>query len=145
VDIPPEIAIRSTIVPGSVFYFKSEALTSPFPHYHVVLNLDPFHDEVIILVCASSKKDKVKAICKDFPADTLVEINKTQYEAFTKDSIFNCNEVFERKIEDLVKRFSTGELLMKPKMDIELVNKLRVAVLSSNQVTPEIQQKLKET
>ena len=44
------VLIKGTIKPGSVYYFPSEKLTSNDSHYFVVINLNPFIEQVIILI-----------------------------------------------------------------------------------------------
>ena len=87
--IPSEIQIASTIKPGSVYYFPEQALSSDEPHYFIVVNHNPLTDEILILVCSSSRIDKVKRRVwrRSFPETTVVEIRKDAYPDFTKDSI----------------------------------------------------------
>ena len=58
-EVPPEVQIKGTIQPGSVYYFIEETFSSPEPHYFIVVNIDPYSDTIIILVCASHSIDKV--------------------------------------------------------------------------------------
>ncbi len=138
-DIPADVQIKATIRPGSVFYFVEEALSSDDPHYFIVLNHNPFTDDTLILVCSSSQTDKVKARVKKrgFPETTAIEILKNEYLSFTKDSIVDCNEVFLRKIEELVEKLKQKKLKLKTIMDATLVDKLRKAVLDSPKLKDE--------
>ena len=133
-DIPPKVAIRASIKPGSVYYFPHESLSSPESHFFVVINVNPIAEEVIFLVCSSSKIDKVKQRNRNNPPETLVEISKRQYPDFTFDSIINCNNVFPQSIEKLIERLSNKKLQLKAEMDMTLVNKLRKGVLASRQI-----------
>ena len=133
-DIPPKVAIRASINPGSVYYFPHESLSSHKSHFFVVINIDPIAEEAIFLVCSSSKINKVKQRNRNNPPETLVEISKQQYPDFTFDSIINCNNVFPESIENLIERLSNKELKLKAEMNIALVNKLRKGVLASRQV-----------
>ena len=59
IEIPPEVQVKSTIKPGTVYYFTEESFKSEEPHYFIVINHDPVNDEVVLMVCASSKVEKV--------------------------------------------------------------------------------------
>jgi len=139
VEIPPEVAIKATIKPGSVYYFPHENFTSRESHYFVVINIDPVDEHVILLVCASSKVTKVEKRRENCPAETLVKIDQTQYQDFNNPSIFDCNNVIEQTVEQLVNRLSNGKLKLKTEMDVKLVEQLRRGVLSSRLVTKRIQ------
>ena len=122
-DIPPDVAIRASIRPGSVYYFRHEELTSPKPHYFVVINIDPTSEEVILLVCASSKIGDVRLRNRNNPQATLVEIGPAQYPGFSSESIFDCNNsVFPQSIQVLVQRLANKRLVMKSEMGTELVS-----------------------
>ena len=86
IDIPPEVQIKATIKPGSVYYFSEDTFFSDEPHYFIVINKNPQSDIVILLVCSSSQIRKTKFRRRGLPG-TLVEIRKEQYEEFTRDSI----------------------------------------------------------
>ena len=142
IAIPPEVAIRGTIKPGSVYYFPEESFTSPDPHYFVVINIDPSTDEVILLVCASSKISKVEYRRVNCPARTLVKISPTQYPDFAEDSILDCNVVHEKTVAQLVEKMSKGRLKLKTKMDMKFVQRLRRGVLRSPLIPRRIKQQL---
>ncbi len=131
IDIPPEVQIKSTIRPGSVFYFISNTFTtSEEPHYFIVINHNPTTDRVVLLVCASSQIQAVKRRRRNLP-DTTVEIKKEKYPDFKKDSIVDCNDVFVKSMDTLI-------LKLKMEIDITLVKKLRTAVKQSPIVEREI-------
>ncbi len=138
VKIPPEVAIRGTIRPGSVYYFPHESFSSPEPHYFVVINIDPTIDEVILLICASSKIANVKSQWRNCPDETFVVISPHQYSGFKSISILNCNHVIEQPIDQLVERLSNERLKLKPEMSIELVEQLRQGVIFSPTVSGRI-------
>lgn len=71
-EVPPEVAIKATIRPGSVFYFLEDTLTSDEPHYFIVINIDPLTDKTLVLVCASSQIPRVRRRRRNCPAETLV-------------------------------------------------------------------------
>lgn len=142
VKVPPEVAIKGTIRPGSVYYFPHESFSSPEPHYFVVINVDPTIDEVILLICASSKIASVRRQWWNCPEETLVVISAQQYSGFKSTSILNCNYVIEQSIDQLVERLSNRRLKLKPEMDTELVEQLRQAVMTSPTVSGRIKRLL---
>ena len=136
IHISPDIQIRATIRPGSVYYFPEETFTSDEPHYFIVINQKPLADEIILLVCASSKIESVKRRRRDLPG-TVVVIKKDEYPEFTRDSIVDCNTVITKRIENLVVKLRQGQLRPKKEMDITIVDKLRKAVMRSPRVEGE--------
>jgi hypothetical protein len=142
VKVPPEVAIKGTIRPGSVYYFPHEHFSSPEPHFFVVINIDPTIDEVILLICASTKIASVKRQYWTCPDETFVVISPQQYSGFKSISILNCNHDIKQSIDQLVERLSNGRLKLKPEMDIELVERLRQGVIASPIVTRETKELL---
>ena len=129
--IPSEV-IRASIKAGSVYYFPEDRFTSKEPHFFVVINIDPSSDEFIILACASSGIDKVLNRCKGLPKETTVIITSEEYDGFSCDSIFDCNNQVEiRTIEHIIKKYEDNKLNIKPEMDIKLVEKLREGIIAS--------------
>lgn len=142
VDIPPEIQIKSTLQPGSVFYFEEETLTSPEPHFFVVLNNDPQTDLLLLLVFSSSQTPKVKARnVHNNPNQTLVEVSPAEYTAFSKDSIFDCNTVRIKSVNELVQKLKDGKLKLKPAISSTILAKLRAGVKASPAV-PDAQKRI---
>ena len=52
---------------GSVYYFAERHLTSPEPHYFIVVNSDPLAQQVLLLSVVTSKVEKVKLRRKACP------------------------------------------------------------------------------
>lgn len=138
----PSAIIRASIKPGTVYYFHEEHYSSPHKHYFVVINKSPLADELILLACASSRIDKTYVRRPNCSPDTFVTVTPKQYDSFTATSIFDCNRVLRRTINDIVRKYEDNELSIKPEMDIKLVSSLRKAVLASNQISPRIKSML---
>ena len=134
VDIPADVQIKATIQTGSVYYFLEDSFPSKEPHYFIVLNVNPLNDEVILLVCASTQIETVRSRSLNCPKETLVEISPSQYAGFSRHSIINCNNVFQKGMSELANKLSEGKLKLKPEMDLCLVNKLVEGALYSNEV-----------
>lgn len=143
-EIPPEVIIKGAIRPGSVYYFPNEKLTSHDSHYFVVINLNPYTEQVILLVCGSSQIATVKHRNIINPPETLIEVSPTQYPLFSEATIFDCNNsVFEHPIDDLIQRLSSHRLeccIME--MPLDVVQQLRNGILSSRLIAPHIKELL---
>lgn len=141
IQIPPETQIKSTIKPGSVYYFEEVELSSDEPHYFIVISSQPKSDRIILLVCSSSQVQKTQYRLRHIPK-THVEISKDEYEGFSKNSIVDCNDVFCKSVDQIIDKLENYNLKIKPEMDISIIEKLRNAVLESPRVDPEIQDML---
>ena len=49
-----DLTLRLTLREGSVYYFAERSLTSPEPHYFIVVNSDPLAQRVLVLSAYSS-------------------------------------------------------------------------------------------
>jgi len=144
VDVPPEVAIKATIKSGSVYYFVEESFSSHEPHYFIVLNRTPIKDNVILLVCASSKIEKVTRRRLHCPSETLVSISPVQYAVFKYETIIDCNNVFEKPIDHLVDKLAQGKLRSEDEMAPILVANLREGVIASPLIEEYIKELLKD-
>lgn len=144
IEIPAEIRIKATIKPGAVYYFPEVSFSSPDPHYFIVLNNDPVSTNVVILVCSTSKIEKVEKRISHYgiSKETIVKISKDAYACFTKDSVINCNDVRSKSIDEIIEKLESGKLKIKAKMPREIVDKLVLAVRKSPLVEQEIKNML---
>lgn len=139
--------ISETVETGSVYYFEEEGLSSSEPHYFIVLNKNPRSEEFLILVCASSQVDKRKRIAKflRFPEKTLVVVFPSEYPTFKKESVIDCNRIFEKTIQSLIDKLEKRQL--KPCENIipkEIIQKLISGTLASNQTSEKVRKMLLE-
>jgi len=137
--------ISETIETGSVYYFKEKGISSTEPHYFIVLNKNPRTEEFLMLVCASSQVEKRKRIIKflGFPEKTLVVVSPSEYPTFTKDSVTDCNRIFEKTIQSLIEKLEKGQLQpCEALMPKEVVQKLISGALASNQVSEKVRKML---
>jgi len=133
--------IPETIETGSVYYFEEERLSSGEPHYFIVLNRNPRTEDFLIFVCASSQVGKRKRIAHflKFPDRTLVTVLPSEYPQFSKETIIDCNRVFEKTIQSLIKKETEGKLKScKDLMPREIVGKLISGVLASDQISESV-------
>src|SRR4051794_14673110 len=95
--------LRLTLRTGSVFYCTDRALTSPEPHYFIVVNSNPLDQHVLVLTVVTSQVEKVKRWRRDLPG-TVVEIGPSDYPELSVPSIVDCNSVFRRSLRELVEK-----------------------------------------
>ena len=136
--IPPEVVIKSTIRPGSVFYFVEPSFTSKEPHCFVVVNNNPHSDRILIMVCATSKVDKRKLYVSlnRLPFETLVEVNPSECSFLTMPTVFDCNHPKKDSIENLISRYEKGELRLKDYIPSSILKRLQYGVIKSPLVDP---------
>jgi len=134
-EVPLEL--RLTLRPGTVYYFQHRALTSVEPHYFIVVNSDPLHDQALLLAVASSRVQSVRQRRRFMPPETLVEISPIEYDEFRLPSIVDCNRVFRKSLAELVQDHQRG--LLKPKNDLpsELLTRIQAGVKASPLVEEE--------
>ena len=70
--------------------------------------------------------------------ETLVLITPDEYDEFSETSIFDCNRTINRTIDEIMKKYSDGKLKIKTEMNSALVDRLKQAVIASNQIEPRI-------
>lgn len=96
--------IKLTLRRGTVYYLQHRDLSSPEPHYFIVLNTSPVEQKVILMsVFTSQIKKQERAIQRaGHPSETLVRIGPSDYGELTKESCVNCNKVFSKPLAELV-------------------------------------------
>jgi len=62
---------------------------------------------------------------------TTVEIDPNTYNDFRVLSIVDCNVVFEKSITELVQKHDRGQLRFKADMPMNVIERLRAAVIES--------------
>lgn len=126
---------------GAVFYIQDRELTSPHSHFFVVLNKDPASDNFLVMAVSTSQVEKRKKAREQLPSETLVEISPSEYRDFTKHSLIDCNQVFERSKHQLIEQLrQRGE--QKQSMPNHIVVKLREGVQKSPLISPETKKRL---
>lgn len=129
---------------GAVFYLVDRTFSSLEPHYFVVLNHNPYSEELLVLVVASSQIENVKKRRSHLPKETLVEIDKDMYESFTKDSIIDCNSARTKSRSQILEQLNAGGSQVFP-MPKEILKKLRQGVLASPVVETSVKLILRES
>jgi len=99
-----DLTLRLTLREGSIYYFAERHLTSPEPHYFIVVNSDPFAQHVLVLSVVTSQVESVKLRRKACP-ETLVELAPDVFDLLKKPSIVDCNDLKQIPLADFNARF----------------------------------------
>lgn len=139
-DIPPKIRIPLCIEQGCVYNFRLE-VDGPGRQsknrYFVVLNRNPKTDTALILVTSTTQVAKRLEFIKraGVSEKTIVFVSDREYKVFTKESAFDCNEVIEVAMSDLVKKIEDNGSINYPKIPDSILAKLIVGVHESPRVS----------
>lgn len=138
VDIPGSVIIKSILKPGVVFYFPEESYRSKKSHFYVVLNINPNSDELLLMVCASSKiveRESARSESK-IPVETLVFAGPEDCKFLKKKSVFDCNSPLVRSVTELIKKYNEGNLkIVKETIPNSIMEKLRNGIIKSPLLT----------
>ncbi|MFZ4394892.1 MAG: hypothetical protein ACOYOU_04615 [Kiritimatiellia bacterium] len=148
-DLP--VTLRLSLRAGTVYYFDHRRLSSVEPLFFVVINADPQSGNVLIMTVGSSQIVKTQERRKDFPSETLVIVDPVEYSDFSKQTIVDCNQVFELSKEELIQKFNARELRYHKDLPEKILKRIwrgvrlspRVDEIHKNLIPPEdIQNKL---
>lgn len=145
-DIPAK-RIPLCIEQGSVFNFRLEVVgdgRQSKNRYFVVLNRNPKTDIFLILLTSTSQVAKKREFVKraGISDQTIVTVSPAEYSVFNAESAFNCNDVHEVKMSDLIKKIEEGGSMNYPKISDTVLVRLIVAINASPRVAPVIKKLL---
>jgi hypothetical protein len=133
--------LKLTLRAGSVYYFQERKLTSPEPHYFIVVNQEPFSRQLLVLTVVSSKVDNVKRLRQGLPG-TLVEIGPKDYDELKVPSVVDCNVVFNKALSELAEKIQRKEVVYKKDLPPDILNAIRLGIKASPLVEDEIKRLL---
>lgn len=144
-EIPPKIRIPLCIEQGSVFNFFidfGDPKRQSKNRYFVVLNRNPKADTALILVTSTTHARKRKEFVKrvGISEKTIVEVKAKEHQIFLSDSAFDCNEVFEVKLDALIRRIEEGGSMNYPKLSEDILQRVISGIIES----PKISQAVKD-
>lgn len=99
-----DLKLRLSLREGSIYYFTERTLTSPEPHYFIVVNSDPLEQKLLLLSVVTSQVESVKLRRKDCP-ETLVELSPALCDVFKKLCIVDCNDLKTVTLAEFNMRF----------------------------------------
>jgi hypothetical protein len=133
-----DLKLRLTLREGSVYYFEERHLTSPEPHFFIVVNSDPLAQQVLLLSVVTSKVDDVKLRRKTCP-ETLVEIAPDVFNVLRKPSIVDCNDLKQVQLTEFNAQFVCRKIRYFDKdLPVALRKALRKAIHASNILAAEM-------
>jgi len=144
-EIPPKIRIPLCIEQGSVFNFFvdfSDSKRQSKNRYFVILNRNPKTDIALIMVTSTTQIQKKREYVKraGISDKTIVEVKTKEHCIFTSNSAFNCNEVFEVNMSDLIRKIEENGSMNYTKLSDNLLQKIIAGVNES----PKISQTIKD-
>jgi hypothetical protein len=129
--------LRLTLREGSVYYFAERHLTSPEPHYFIVVNSDPLAQHVLLLSVVTSKVESVK-LRRKHCLETLVELGPDTFDVLTKASVVDCNDLKQVPLAEFNMRFVRKEIKCFGKdLPAALRKELRQAIHASKIISME--------
>lgn len=142
-EIPPKIRIPLCVEQGSVFNFFidfNDPKRRSKNRYFVVLNRNPKTDTVLIMVTSTTQiQKKIDFVRRAGMSEkTIIKIKAGEYSVFPSDSAFNCNEVLEVKIEDLIRKMEGGGSMNYPKLPDHILKRIITGVKESPSISPAI-------
>ncbi|HSH39895.1 MAG TPA: hypothetical protein VK993_14060 [Chthoniobacterales bacterium] len=133
-----DLTLRLSLREGSVYYFTERSLTSPEPHYFIVVNSDPLTQQVLLLAVCSSKVPEVKQRRREWP-DTVVQISPQQFDVLKRESIVDCNDLKQVSLRDFNARFIRKQIKHFGKdLPPDLRRRVRTAIHASQILPAEI-------
>ncbi|HEV2046071.1 MAG TPA: hypothetical protein VGQ95_05685 [Chthoniobacterales bacterium] len=135
------LELRLGLRAGSVYYFQSRELTSPEPHFFVVVNRDPIGTKRVFLTIVTSKVEAVRRRNRDRP-ETFIEISPTDYDELTVHSAIDCNVVVEKPLSELAGMVQRKEVRYHRHLPPEIFTKLKAGIDASPVVEDEIRELL---
>jgi len=104
-----DLKLRLSLREGTVYYFVHHSLTSPEPHYFIVVNSDPLTQKVLLLAVGTSQIKTVK-LRRKACLETLVELTPKDFDVLTKPSIVDCNDLKEVPLTEFNARFMAKQI-----------------------------------
>lgn len=146
-EIPPKIRIPLCIEQGSVFNFHMEVDGSNRQsknRYFVVLNRNPKKDTALILVTSTTQINKRKEFVQraGISEQTIVVVSPSEYSVFTSESAFNCNDVIEVNMGDLIRKIEDNGSMNYPKIPDNILAKLIIGINESPRIATVIKKLL---
>ncbi|MFH1671245.1 MAG: hypothetical protein ABH889_00495 [Candidatus Portnoybacteria bacterium] len=144
-EIPPKIRIPLCIEQGSVFNFFidfGDSKRRSKNRYFIVLNRNPKTDTALIMVTSTTQIQKKKEFVRrsGINRETIVEVKAKEYCIFTDDSAFNCNDIIEVRMKDLIRKIEENGSMNYPKLPDDILQRIVVGVNKS----PKISQTIKD-
>ena len=95
---------------------------------------------VLLMVTSTTQIAKRKEFVKKtgISGQTIVTVSPKEYAVFSVESVFNCNDIFEVGMQDLIRKIENTGSMNYPKIPDSILAKLILGVKESPQVSPAI-------
>lgn len=139
-EFSPDQLRKALIQTGSLIRFDPGTIFgNTNAHIGVVVNLDPQAQKAVVVICASSKVDKLRrfASLRGLPSGTIVGISGGVHPHFGQDTAFNCNnpEVVPFDVLENWQNQNSVELITNNGVvDSTLLNEIRAGLMISDLV-----------
>ncbi len=142
-EIPPKIRIPLCVEQGSVFNFFidfSDSKRQSKNRYFIVLNRNPKTDTALIMVTSTTQVQKKKEFVKrvGISDKTIVEVIAREYSVFANDSVFDCNEIFEVNMTNLIRKIEENGSMNYPKLPDNILKRIITGINESPKISPAI-------
>lgn len=146
-DIPVKIRIALCIEQGAVFNFRMEVdgpKRQSKNRYFVVLNRNPKTDTALVLVTSTTQVARRREFVQraGISEQTIVSVSPKEYPVFTSESAFNCNDVIEVSMDNLIRKVEDNGSMNYPKIPDSILAKLIVGINESPRIAPAIKKLL---
>ena len=129
---------------GKVYYFSSTEINTEIPHYFICTKKTTT-DLLILVCCTSDRNDKNKKLAELRGShNTLVGIDPTEGNGFTKETWVNCNKIFIYSLEDFKNMYEKNLLEYKGEIEENHLAQIIIGLLASPQIEEEIKQLFRE-
>jgi hypothetical protein len=117
---------------GKVYYFSSEKISSPDPHFFICLGRD--ETDIVFMVCGTSQFKKREKFIKDrgLPYSTLVWIKPDQGNGLAIDTYVDCNrDPFQYPIQNLIDKYEQDALEYKGEVEDHILSQIKIGLIDS--------------
>lgn len=115
-------------------------LTSPLPHFLVVVNRVPLRDRLIVLSVVTSNvalRRKIAAAGNELP-ETVVEIGPADYSPLSHLSCIDCNQLQTMSATDFERTVLSGSAVSELDLPAPVLARVVAGILASSRVSAEI-------
>ena len=146
-EIPAKIKIPLCIEQGCVFNFIldfDDSKRESKNRYFVVLNANPKTDIVLIMLTSTTQIEKKYEFVRKagISEETIVKVTPQEYSVFTHESVFNCNDVFEIEMKDLIRKIEENGNIDYQKISESIIKRLINGVKKSPKVAEDLKKLL---
>jgi len=131
--------LRLTLRQGTVYYMPDRGLSSPEPHYFIVVNRNPVGENLLLMAVTTSQVERAERRIErpQMPEETLVHVSPEEYTEFTKPSCVNCNQLFTRTVAEFQAQKRSGNVVDKLDLPAPVLERILKGILASPQVSDE--------